>query len=132
MEKWKEIYKGSIPKDNYEVQVTNSEENGLIVKLKGMRYQVDVKFGVIHALRMLDEGIVQDGVYSNNEIGKLKKRNFENVMYELTDGEFEKTIRKMSAGIIDLLETRHYVIITRNYNIDIITDWEPELDVHNI
>lgn len=50
----------------------------------------------------------------------------------MIDGEFEKTIRKMSAGIIDLLETRHYVIITRNYNIDIITDWEPELDVHNI
>lgn len=54
-----------------------------------MRYQVDVKFGVIHALRLLDEGIVQDGVYSNNEIVKLKKCNFENVMYELTDGEFD-------------------------------------------
>ncbi len=78
---------------------------------------------------MLDEGIVQDGLYSDKEIEKYKKQDFENVIYELTDGGFEKTIRKISAGIIDLLESKHYVVITRNFNIDIITEWEPELKV---
>ena len=70
-------------------------------------------------------------MYSDKEIEKYKKQDFENVIYELTDGEFEKTIRKISAGIIDLLETKHYVVITRNFNIDIITEWEPELNVYN-
>ncbi len=132
MEKWKEIYKGNIPKDNYKVQVTNSEESGLIIELKGIKYQVTIKFGVVQAIRILDEGIVQDGVYSNKEIEQYRENHFENIIYKLTDGEFEKTIRKISAGITDFLETKHYVIISQNFNIDVISDWEPELYVYNI
>ena len=89
MEKWKEIYKGNIPKDNYKVQVTNSEESGLIIELKGIKYQVTIKFGVVQAIRILDEGIVQDGVYSNKEIEQYRENHFENIIYKLTDGEFE-------------------------------------------
>ena len=126
------FYKGNIPKDNYKVQVTNSEESGLIIELKGIKYQVTIKFGVVQAIRILDEGIVQDGVYSNKEIEQYRENHFENIIYKLTDGEFEKTIRKISAGITDFLETKHYVIISQNFNIDVITDWEPELDVYNI
>lgn len=131
MEKWEEIYKGKIPKDKYKVQITNSEERGLIIELRGIQYQAIIKFGAVQAIRMLDEGIVQDGMYSDKEIEKYRKQDFENVIYELTDGEFEKTIRKISAGIIDLLESKHYVVITRNFNIDIITEWEPELNVYS-
>ena len=105
MEKWEEIYKGKIPKDKYKVQITNSEERGLIIELRGIQYQAIIKFGAVQAIRMLDEGIVQDGMYSDKEIEKYRKQDFENVIYELTDGEFEKTIRKISAGIIDLLES---------------------------
>lgn len=132
MEIWNEVYKGIIPKDTYKVYATNSEENGLAIMLKGVQYQVTMKFGAVQAIRMLDEGIVQSGVYSDDEIEKYKKSNFENIIYELTDGEFERSIQKISEGIIDLLETKHYAIITQNYNIDIIAEWEPELDVRNI
>lgn len=132
MEIWKEIYKGNIPKDDYEVQLMNSDEKGLLVNLKGKKYHISIDFGYVRAIRMLEEGIVQEGVYSDDEIEKYKEHNFENVIYELEDGEFGKEIQTMSAGFIEISDVRHYVLITQNFNIDIITEWEPEFKVGNI
>ena len=131
MEIWKEIYKGDIPKDDYEIQLMNSDEKGLLVNLIGKKYCVSIDFGHVRAIRMLDEGIVQEGIYSDDEIEKYKDNNFENVIYELEDGEFGKEIERMSAGFIDISDVRHYVLITQNFNIDIITEWEPEFKMNN-
>lgn len=44
MEMWKEAYKGMIPKDDYNVWITQSEENGLDIELKnrefGKKYRI--------------------------------------------------------------------------------------------
>ena len=87
MEKWEEIYKGKIPKDKYKVQITNSEEGGLIIELRGIQYQAIIKFGAVQAIRMLDEGIVQTELYSDSEIEKFKPDAFKNVIYKVTGGE---------------------------------------------
>ena len=76
MEVWKEVYKGMIPKDAYKTWITNSEEGGLDIELRGSTYHVTIKFGNVSAIRILDEGIVQEGVYSDEEISKYKKDNF--------------------------------------------------------
>ncbi|MCI9079896.1 MAG: hypothetical protein HFH68_13435 [Lachnospiraceae bacterium] len=132
MEIWKEVYKGIIPEDVYKTWITNSEEGGLDIELRGNTYHVIIKFGHASAIRILDEGIVQEGVYSDEEISKYKNDNFMNYIYELKDGEFGKELEKISAGFLDTEDIRHYVIITDNYNIDIITEWEPDLKVSNI
>lgn len=132
MEVWKEVYKGMIPKDAYKTWITNSEERGLDIELWGSTYHVTIKFGNVSAIRVLDEGIVQEGVYSDEEISKYKKDNFMNCIYELEDGKFGREIGEMSSGFIDVVSIRHYVIITDNFNIDIVTEWEPELKVDTI
>lgn len=132
MEIWKEVYKGMIPKDTYKTWITNSEERGLDIELWGSAYHVTIKFGNVSAIRILDEGIVQEGVYPNEEISKYKKNNFINCIYKLENGKFGREIEEMSSGFIDMVSIRHYVIITDNFNIDIVTEWEPALKIDTI
>lgn len=129
MEKWKEVFAGIIPQGNYQTQITNGEDKGFILELKSNHNRVVLEFGVVQAVRMLDEGIVQKDQYSDHEIEKFKKDGFKNVIYEVTGGEFAKQIQDISDGYGETLEMKHYIIITQNYNIDIITQWEPEIHI---
>lgn len=69
---------------------------------------------------MFNEGIVQKEVYSDRELDKYKKNGFTNVIYEVIGGEFTKQIQNISDGYWKTLDAKRYVIITMNYNIDII------------
>lgn len=129
MEIWKAAFPGMIPKDRYQTQLSNGEEKGLVITLKGEKHCVLLRFGVVQAVRMLDEGIVQMDLYSGQQFDILKKEGFKDVIYEVVQGEFEKQIRKISAGYVEVLKEKHYVIITQNYNIDIIAEWKPEIDI---
>ncbi len=129
MEIWKEVYKGIIPKGYYNVKITNSEKTGLVVELEGEKSIVIIDFGYSRAMRMFDEGIVQNGVYSNDELKKYKDNKFENIIYKVENGEFNQEVSKMSFGFTDMIDVKHYILITQNFNIDIITDWEPKLEV---
>lgn len=129
MENWNEIFAGIIPQDNYQTQITNGEDKGLVLELKSNNNHVILNFGVVQAIRMLDEGIVQKELYSYNELEKFKKDGFKNVIYEVTGGEFAKQIQNISDGYLETLNAKHYVVITQNYNIDIITEWEPEINI---
>ena len=42
-----------------------------------------MKFGEVKAVRMIDEGIVQTDIYSENEVQKYKKEKFKNMIYEV-------------------------------------------------
>ncbi len=80
-------------------------------------------------VRMFDEGIVQGKLYSENEIQKYKDNDFENIIYEVQDGEFAEKINQISEGYGEILNLKHYVVITQNYNIDIVTEWEPTIEI---
>lgn len=129
MEIWKEVFVGKIPKGNYQMQMINGEKQGLIIELSSDNVCVIIKFGMIQAVRMLDEGIVQGKLYSDNEIKKYKVNNFQNTIYEVQEGEFGKQINKISDGYGDIMNLKHYIIITQNYNVDIVTEWEPTIDI---
>ena len=60
MEKWKEVFVGIIPKAVYQVQLINGEKQGLTIKLSSSQTCVMINFGMVQAVRMLDEGIVQN------------------------------------------------------------------------
>ena len=129
MEKWKEVFVGRIPKAVYQVQLINGEKQGLIIKLSSSQNCVMIDFGMIRAVRMLDEGIVQSNLYSENEIQKYKDNGFQNIIYEIQDGEFSEQINRISDGYGAALNLKHYVIITQNYNIDIITEGKPTIEI---
>lgn len=129
MEKWKGVFAGVIPQGNYQTLITNGEDEGLTLELKSSKSHVVLNFGAVLAVRMLDEGIVQKELYSDSEIEKFKKDGFKNVIYEVKDGEFARQIQMISDGYLENSRIKHFVIITQNYNIDIITEWEPEINI---
>ena len=129
MEKWQEVFIGKIPKGIYQMQLINGEKQGLIIELSNDHTYVVIKFGIVQAVRMLDEGIVQNNIYCDSEIKKYKDDNFRTVIYEVQEGEFGKQITQISEGYGEYLNLRHYVVITQNYNIDIITEWEPTIEI---
>ena len=132
MEKWKEIFVGKIPKGVYQLQLLNGEKQGLLIELSNNYVNVNIKFGIVQALRMLDEGIVQNNLYSDTEIQRYKNGNFENVIYEVQSGNFGEQINEISGDYGEMLDLKHYVIITQNYNIDIVTEWEPIIEILQI
>lgn len=129
MENWHEVFIGQIPKELYQMQLINGEKQGLTIELSSASVCVMIKFGVIQAVRMLDEGIVQKDLYSDSEIKRYKEDGFSNVIYEVHEGEFGKQINQIADGYGEYLNLRHYVVITLNYNVDIITEWEPTVEV---
>ncbi len=128
MEQWEEIYKSAIPVGKYQTLVKNGEDTGLIIKLEDNEYIVNIDFGIVSAFRMLDEGIALEGIFDENEISKHKKNNFSNTIYKIQDGEFGKFIKKSSNELYNYLDLKHYVIITMNYIIEVISEWEPSIE----
>ena len=129
MEKWIEFKKGSIPLDTYTIYIQAGEENGLKILLKGQTHRVNLDFGAVQAFRTIDEGLVQTNLYSEVEIEKYRQQEFENVIYELSEGAFFTEITKISGGYSEFLELKHFVIVTRNYNLDILTLEDPRVTV---
>lgn len=129
MERWEEVFAGIIPKAVYQMQLINGEKQRLTIELSSGHTCVRISFGAVLAVRMLDEGIVQSGIYSDSEIQKYKRNDFQNIIYEVQGGEFAEQINKISDGYGEVLKLRHYVVITQNYNVDIVTEWEPKIEV---
>ena len=123
MENWNVVFDGIIPQDNYQTQITNGEYKGLIIELESNNHHVIINFGVVQAIRMLDEGIVQNELYLDSEVEKFKKDGFKNVIYEIKEGQFLREIQNIAGGYCEVLNVKHYIVITQNYNIEIITEW---------
>ncbi len=129
METWQEVFTEKIPKDTYQIKMTNGEENGLVIELYNNHTSVFVKFGIVLAVRMLDEGLAQEDVYSDKAIAKYKTDNFSNIIYEVHNGEFLRQVDKISRGYSRALNAKHYVLVAQNYNVDIIAEWEPIIEI---
>lgn len=129
MEKWQEVFKDIIPEGNYQTRLLNGEEQGLIIELFDSKNAIIIDFGIVQAVRILDEGIVQTKLYSVDEIGKYKNGHFRNVIYEIFDGEFENQIRRIADTYWEVIHPKHYIIITMNYIIEIIAECEPAVKI---
>jgi len=130
MEKWCEYCKGVIPKGIYTTNITFGEEKGLIIQLISKKDNIIVDFGCVISYRVIEEGYMQTGVYDYNEIVKFKKGGFSNVIYMVENGEYDSDIRRIAGGYMDVSDHYHFVIITQNYCIDIITAFLPDIFVN--
>ncbi|NLL74107.1 MAG: hypothetical protein GX237_11350 [Clostridiales bacterium] len=129
MESWEEINKNTIPVGKYCAFVNNGEESGLIIRLESNEFFVNINFGVVSAFRMLDEGIILGELFDEDEIIKYKSDNFSNIIYKVQNGEFGDFIKKMCTELYDYLDLKHFVIITMNYIVEVISMWEPTIEV---
>lgn len=129
MERWEEIYKNIIPVGKYNALVKNGDEPGLFIKLESSEYIININFGIVSAFRMIDEGIVLEGIFNENQISKYKENNFSNTIYKIKNGQFGNFIGKTSNELYDYLDLKHYIIVTMNHVIEIISEWEPSIEI---
>ncbi|MDF2804839.1 MAG: hypothetical protein K0S61_4744 [Anaerocolumna sp.] len=129
MEYWTEIYKNTIPLGEYQSLVQNGEDSGLLVKLESNHNIVNISFSIVSAFRMLDEGIILGEIFNSNEISRYKKDKFSNTIYKIEEGEFGDFIKKISNGLYTYLDLTHYIIITMNYVIEVISKEEPIIEI---
>ncbi|MGL4655243.1 MAG: hypothetical protein ACRCWM_05070 [Sarcina sp.] len=132
MEKWKVAY-NDMPKGRYQTTLSNGEENGLNIKLENDEYVIELDFGVVQGLRMLEEGtLLQDKTFNDKEILKYKEDNFLEIVYLIEEGQFKNFIKENMGDVVDILDLKHYIIITMNYVIEVISQWELEVSVSKI
>lgn len=137
MEKWLDRFSDIIPYNAYEygMSIKSGEEDGLVIKLERLENEkeiVVIDFFTTKAMRVVDEGLyLADEVFLEEEIQKYKQTEFESVIYEIKDGEFGNFIKRTSSGIYDYLNMKHYIIITLNFVIEIISVSDPEIRVEN-
>ena len=129
IEIWKEVFKNKIPKDQYEVLLESGEKTGLIIKLSSENYKILIDFGIVLGFRVLDEGIILNDSSNFEQVQSLKKHGFDNIIYEIINGEFLRFIKQIGGNLCDYVELKHYIIITINYVIEIVTQWKPDIEV---
>lgn len=130
METWEKVTKNQIPKDEYRVSLQHGEEKGLEIQLLSESKQVTIFFGNISMFRVIEEGMALNDLFNCEEIGCLRSAGFPDVIYQIKKGEFYEFSKKIAGELCDLLELKHYVIITMNYIIEVITQWEPEITIN--
>ena len=130
MEIWEEIYENAIPKGNYCTSIKNGEISGLNIELESSEYIVKIYFGAVSALRMLDEGILLKEIFCEDAVRTFKDKKFSNIIYKIKDGEFDKFVKSACNGLFDYLDLKHFILVTMNYVIEIITEWEPSIEVN--
>ena len=47
--------------------------------------------------------------------------------YKVEGGKYAKDIMEIADGYLDIVDYYHFIIITQNYNIDVITAYLPEI-----
>lgn len=127
IEKWQKVFENKIPKSQYEMLLQSGEEEGLLIRLISKKNNVLLKFGAVSAFRMLDEGIALNGLFNDEQLKQFRDTEFDNVIYQVTGGNFDTLIQQIGGGLYEYLNLKHYVIITKNYIVEVITEWEPEI-----
>lgn len=132
MEKWNEIFIGEIPKNDYLTEITSSEEKGLIVELISEKNNVIFDFGSGTSYRVLDEGLLlnENSIFNNIEVENYRKKNFNNTIYEIENGQFSEFAKKISNDMYSILDMKHYILITMNYLIEVVSENVPEFTLN--
>jgi hypothetical protein len=129
MSSLEKVYVNKIPIDKYQAFVKNGEESGLLIELKGDKYLAFINFGAVSAMRMLDEGIILNELFNQSDLEAHLKDDVSNTIYMVNGGEFGDLLKSVSNELYEYLDLKHYVIFTMNYVIEVISKWEPSIEI---
>ena len=132
---WHDSFHGQIPKENYEMQLIQGEQQGLVIHLYGSFHHVTLDFGNVQAINILDEGVqLHDppGVTLVNQ-SELHRAGFPNTLYQVENGAYAAYVKAcMGTNLYEAMYLRQYTLVTRNYVVEIICAAEPSITVTNI
>ena len=129
---WQDCFQSRIPKENYEMQLLQGEQQGLVVHLYGSFYHITLDFGNVQAINILDEGIqLHDppGVTFGNH-AELHRAGFPDTLYQVENGAYAAYVKAcMGTDLYEAMNLRQYTLVTRNYVVEIICAAEPSITV---
>ena len=129
---WHDCFRGQIPKENYEMQLLQGEQQGLLIHLYGPHHSVTLEFGIVQAINILDEGVQQcdpPGVTFVNQ-AELHRAGFPDTLYRVENGAYAAYIKTcMSSVLYDAMNLQQYNLVTLNYVVEIICITEPRITV---
>ena len=132
---WQDCFRGQIPRENYEMQLLQDEQHGLVIHLYGSAHHVTLNFGNVQAINILDEGVqLHDlpGVTFVNQ-AELHRTGFPNTLYQVENGAYAAYIKAcMSPNLYEAMNLRQYTLVTCNYVVEIICAAEPTITVAHI
>ena len=132
---WHDSFHGQIPKEAYEMQLLQSDQQGLLIHLYGPHHTVTLDFGIVQAVNILDEGVqLHDppGVTFGNQ-AELHRAGFPDTLYQVENGAYAAYIKAcMSTDLYEATNLRQYNLVTRNHVVEIISAAEPSITVMNI
>lgn len=132
-ERWIDSYPNTIPLEIYAIEMKNGEECGLEISLHGKNHQVRIQFGLACAVQMLDEGIelnIPQGCANSESFLAIRDQGFPSTLYILENSCWGNYIKSMMGE--DLYTSsgfREYCIVTRNYTVYIISQYNPQIIV---
>ena len=132
---WHDSFHGQIPRETYEMQLLQGEQQGLVVHLYGSLHHVTLNFGNVHAINILDEGVqLHDppGVTFVNQ-SELHCAGFPDTLYQVENGAYAAYIKAcMSTDLYEAMNLRQYTLVTLNYVVEVICGTEPIITITNI
>ena len=132
---WHDSFHGQIPREAYEMQLLQGEQQGLVIHLYGSHHSVTLDFGIVQAINILDEGIqLHDppGVTFVNQ-AELHRSGFPDTLYQVENGAYAAYLKAcMSTDLYEAIDLRQYTLVTRNHLVEIISAAEPIITVTQI
>ena len=132
---WQDCFRDQIPRETYEMQLIQGEQQGLVIHLYGSLHHVTLDFGNVQAINILDEGIqLHDlpGVSCVNQ-SELHRAGFPDTLYQVKNGAYAAYLKAcMGTDLYEAMNLRQYTLVTLNYVVEIICAAEPTITVTNI
>lgn len=135
MKKWKVINTEIIPKLEYVTKLSFGED-GLSIDLideQYCTYIVNLYFGKVISYRCIDEGDMLFIPYTDEEsFLSYRESAFTNILFRLNGDNYFHEIKKTTGELYAARKVNHYLVVTLNYFIDIISIYGIEISVENL
>lgn len=128
-ESWTEVQKNVIPAGNYQIVSINSRGTDVLLTLISGGIRVEIGFQAVSVLRMLDRQFLFTKLYSESEVDRFKREHFKNVIYQLEEGALWGFAQENMENGSEALSRLHYLIVSENYNLEVLSYNEPEITV---
>lgn len=126
-ERWVEYKDIDIPKGVYEVTEVIQNSEGTKIQLESETNKLTIFFEFADAIRICDEGRRIKTYNECEAIQNYRKDFFGNPIYKVINSEFNAWIAEESAGFYTDLS--HFVIVTLNDIIDVVSSKPPEIKI---
>lgn len=134
MESWKEYQKGIIPNDKYLGRVVYQEGMKPVIELDPLSIKditsINIEFNQVYSIRVFEEHSAVWKIFE--ESLKFDDNHYENVIYEIENGDYSSDIRKFAGEKLCGITVKQYVIFTLNYYFEIVTDSEPTIKISSL